>query len=116
MSSLLILTRPSLVSGFHLAGVEAWAPEDVEAAQELLNGWLENNQENLLAIDDGLFDQLNTNLVKRLEESQTLHYIVIPGGKPLGAEASRWHRVAELIRHAIGFHITFKGKAGEEEA
>jgi len=115
MSSLLILTRPALVAGFHLAGVEAWAPEDVEGAQELIKGWLDSSEVNLLAIDDGLLERLDANLLKRLETSSHLYYIAIPGGQPLGPEASRWRRIAELIRHAVGFHITFKGRTDEAE-
>lgn len=113
MSSLVILTRPSLVTGFHLAGAEAWAAPDVETAEELVGGWLDSDETNLLAIDDGLFEQMNPALVKRLENSPHLQYILIPGGQPLGKEASRWHRIAELIRHAVGIHITFKGKQEE---
>ena len=115
MSSLLIITRPSLVAGFQLAGVEAWAPEDVESAQELISGWLDSSEVNLLAIDDGLLERMDANLVKRLETSPNLYYIAIPGGQSLGPEASRWHRITELIRHAVGFHITFKGKTSEKE-
>jgi vacuolar-type H+-ATPase subunit F/Vma7 len=116
MSSLLIVTRPSLVSGFRLAGVQAWAPEDIESAQELINGWLDSNEINLLAIDDGLLERMDANLIKRLDASPNLYYISIPGGKPLGTEASRRHRITQLIRHAVGFHITFKGKESEEES
>jgi vacuolar-type H+-ATPase subunit F/Vma7 len=115
MSSLLIITRPSLVTGFHLAGVEAWAPDDVEGAQELITSWLDSNEVNLLAIDDGLLERMDANLVKRLEASPNLYYIAIPGGQPLGPEASRKGRIAELIRHTVGFHITFKGETSEIE-
>jgi vacuolar-type H+-ATPase subunit F/Vma7 len=115
MSRLLIITRPSLVAGFHLAGIEAWAAEDVETAQELVCSWLDSDEVNLLAIDDGLLERMDPDLVKRLDASLSLSYLAIPGGQPLGPEASRWHRIAELIRHAVGFHITFKGKTGEAE-
>lgn len=115
MSSLLIITRPSLVAGFHLAGVEAWAPEDVEGAQELISNWLDSSEVNLLAIDDGVLEKMDANLIKRLETSPNLYYISIPGGEALGPEASRWHRITELIRHAVGFHITFKGIQSESE-
>lgn len=115
MSRLLIVTRPSLVAGFRLAGVEAWAAEDVEAAQELVNTWLDSEEAHLLAIDDGLLERMDPNLIKRLDASPTLSYLAIPGGQPLGPEASRWHRIAELIRHAVGFHITFKEKPDEAE-
>jgi len=115
VSRLLIITRPSLVTGFHLAGVDARAAEDVETAQELVNRWLEREETNLLAIDDGLLERMDPNLLKRLDASPYLSYLAIPGGQPLGPEASRWHRIAELIRHAVGFHITFKSKTSEAE-
>jgi len=51
--------------------------------------------------------------VKRLASSEHLPYLVIPGGQPLGTEISHRYRIAEIIRHAIGFHITFKGEESE---
>ena len=37
MSRLIVVTRPALVTGFQLAGVDAYGAEDVETAQELIN-------------------------------------------------------------------------------
>jgi len=113
MSRLLILTRPSLAPGFQLAGVDAYGAEDVESAQEMIAGWLDSGEAGLLAIDDGLLSRMDQDLVKRLEAAEQLPFIVIPGGGALGPEASRRHRIAELIRRAIGFHITFKGEEVE---
>jgi vacuolar-type H+-ATPase subunit F/Vma7 len=112
MSQLFVLTRPGLVPGFQLAGVDAHGAEDVETAQELIANWLDTGEEGLLAIDDGLLDHMDTNFLKRLSSSEHLLYLPIPGGKSLGPEASQRHRITALIRKAIGFHITFKG--GEE--
>ncbi len=114
MSRLLVVTRPALVTGFQLAGVEAYGPEDVEAAQELIGTWLEAGEVNLLAIDDGLLAQMDPAFIKRLEASERLLYLSIPGGQPLGLEVTRRYRIEEIIRRAIGFHITFKGE--EERA
>ncbi len=113
MSRLLVITRPALVTGFQLAGVETYGPEDVEAAQDLINTWLASSEVNLLAIDDGLLAQMDPAFVKRLESAEQLPYISIPGGQPLGPEISRRYRIAEIIRRAIGFHITFKGEEAE---
>lgn len=113
MSRLLVITRPSLVYGFQLAGVEAFSAEDVETAQELIESWLEAGEAGLLAIDDGLLAHLDPVLLKRLESSENLPVLAIPGGEPMGAEVSRRHRIAEMIRRAIGFHITFKGEEAE---
>jgi vacuolar-type H+-ATPase subunit F/Vma7 len=67
----------------------------------------------LLAIDDGLLERMDPAFVRHLETSDRLPFLAIPGGRPLGPEASRRHRIAEMIRRAIGFHITFKGEETE---
>jgi len=113
MSQLFILTRPSLVTGFQLAGIDAYAAEDVETAQGMIANWLNAGEVGLLAIDDGLLAHMDTAFLKRLEASESLPYMAIPGGRPLGPEASQKYRIAAMIRRAIGFHITFKGE--EEE-
>jgi vacuolar-type H+-ATPase subunit F/Vma7 len=113
MSQLFVLTRPALVPGFQLAGVEAHGVEDVESAQELIEKWMTAGEVGLLAIDDGLLAHIDAAFIKRLSSSELLPFIVIPGGQPLGPEASQRYRIAALIRRAIGFHITFRG---EEES
>lgn len=114
MSRLLVVTRPTLVPGFRLASVNAYGAEDVETAQELIDGWLKAGEVGLLAIDDGLLEHMDPSFVKHLEASEKLPYLAIPGGGPLGTEVSRRHRIADMIRRAIGFHITFKGEDTEE--
>jgi vacuolar-type H+-ATPase subunit F/Vma7 len=116
MSRLIVLTRPSLVRGFQLAGVDAYSAEDIETAQEFISGWLESGEVGLLAIDDGFFANMDPTLMRKLEASQNLPYLPIPGIKPLGIEASQRHRIAALIRRAIGFHITFKGDIEDSAA
>ncbi len=113
MSRLLIVTRSALVPGFQLAGVDAYGAEDVESAQELIEHWLDTGEVGLLAIDDGLLAHMEPAFVKRLEESDRLPFLAIPGGAALGPEVSRRYRIAEMIRRAIGFHITFKGEEAE---
>lgn len=113
MSRLFMVTRPELVTGFQLAGVDAYGPADIESAQELIAAWLEAGETGLLAIDDGLLALMDLEFIKRLEDSPDLLYVAIPSGPALGPEASRQHRIAEMIRRAIGFHITFKGEENE---
>jgi vacuolar-type H+-ATPase subunit F/Vma7 len=113
MSHLYVVTRPSLVPGFQLAGVDAHGVEDVETAQELIEKWMTAGEVGLLAIDDGLLMHMNAGFLQRLASSEKLPYLAIPGGEPLGPEVSQRQRIAALIRRAIGFHITFKG---EEES
>lgn len=110
MSQLFVVTRPALVPGFQLAGVEAHGVEEVETAQELIEKWMTAGEVGLLAIDDGLLAHMDTAFLKRLATCEHLPYLAIPGGQPLGVEASHRHRITALIRQAIGFHITFKGE------
>ena len=116
MSRLFIVTRPALVAGFQLAGVETFGVEDIEAAEEMISSWLDSNEVNLLAIDDGLLEKMDPALVKRMEAANNLPFLAIPGGQPLGPEASRKYRITQLIRQAVGFHITFKGEEPEVES
>ncbi|MBI3361468.1 MAG: hypothetical protein HY023_10200 [Chloroflexi bacterium] len=110
MSRLLALTRPSLLPGFHLAGVEAFAAEDAEEAEQIIGDWLSAGEVGLIAVDDGLLAEFDPVFRRRLESADQLPCLAIPGGGPLGPEGSRKRRIAELIRRAIGFHITFKGE------
>lgn len=115
MSRLFILTRPQLARGFQLAGTDSFGAEDIESAQDYIATLLENEETGLLAIDDGLLARMDAALLKRLAQSDTLYYIVIPGGEALGEEFSREARIAELIRRTIGVHISFKKAEGGSE-
>ena len=113
MSHLLIVTRPRIAAGFQLAGVETFVVDDAIGAQELIGGWLDNGETGLLAIDEGLLLGMQPAFIHRLRASANLPHLAIPGGQPSGTGASRRHRIAEMIRGAIGFHITFKGEEVE---
>lgn len=109
MSRLLIITRPALVPGFQLAGVDVFGAADVEAAEELIQEWLRSGESGLAAIDEGILERMAPAVLKQLQSAEQLLYLAIPGGEPLGPEASRQVRIAGMIRRAVGFHITFKG-------
>jgi vacuolar-type H+-ATPase subunit F/Vma7 len=115
MSRLFVLTRPELVTGFQLAGIDAHPAENVETAQEMIEAWWAAGEEGLLAIDDGLLEKMDPAFVKRMESTARIPYLAIPGGQSLGQEASRKYQIAEMIRRAIGFHITFKGEGEVQE-
>ena len=115
MSRLLIITRPALVPGFELARVDAFGAEDVEMAQELIEKLLESGETGLLAIDDGILAYIDPALIKRLDAAEQLPHLPIPGGQPLGPEATRRYRLAEMIRRAIGFHVVFGGQEAKVE-
>ena len=88
MSRLLVLTRKTLLPGFQLAGVDVYGIENIETAEELMEKWLKVEEVGLLAIDEGLLEHLDPSLIKLLEQSEKLHYLIIPGGGPLGKDIS----------------------------
>ena len=108
MSHLLVVTHPDLVAGFHLAGVDAFAAEDTERAQALIEYWLDAGEEGVVAIDEELLTYMEPAFLKRLQASENLLYLAIPDGQPPKSGASQRQRIAEMIRRAIGFHITFR--------
>lgn len=114
MSRLFVLTRPELARGFHLAGVDAVGAADVETAQEVIGHWLDAGETGLLALDDGLLARMDADFIKRLDQAENLPYLLIPGGEPLGPEYSRQYRIAELIRRAVGIHISFEREPAED--
>lgn len=115
MSRLLVITRPAFVSGFQLAGVDAFGAPDVEAAEEMIQEWLTQGERGLVAIDEGILERMDPHVVAQLDDAEQLPYLAIPGGEPLGREASRQERLATMLRRAIGFHITFKGSEADSE-
>lgn len=108
MSYLWVITRRDLVTGFHLAGVNAFAVEDPARARALISAWLDAGEEGLVAIDDGLLAQIEPVFLERLQASNRLLLLAIPDGRPLRQGSSQRQRIAEMIRRAIGFHITFR--------
>ena len=115
MSRLLVVTRPTLAVGFHLAGVEAFAAEDAKQAQALIAKWLEAGEAGLLAIDDELLADFDLAFRRKLWATEQLPHLGLPSGEPGGWQGERRRRIAEMIRRAIGFHITFKGESTQHE-
>jgi len=113
MSRLLVVTRPDLVNGFHLAGVEAFAAADVEAARQLIAKWLESGETGLLAVDEELLSDFDAAFRQRLAEAEQLPHLALPAGRLADKTQSSRRRIAALLRHAVGVHITFQGEQTE---
>lgn len=113
MSRLLIVTQPGLVTGFHLAGVDAFAAATSVEAQKLIAGWLDGGEAGLLAIDESLLAGFEDAFRQRLTAAEQLHHLALPNGDPSGITASGRHHIAVLLRQALGFRITFRGDAGQ---
>jgi len=112
MSRLRVITDPLQVTGFRLAGVEAFGVADPESAAMLIEAWLDAGETGLLAIDEGLLANMDAAFIRRLQAAEHLPYLAIPGGTGQGFQRQR---IAEMIRRTTGFHITFKGEPSEGE-
>lgn len=110
MSRLLIVTRPSLVPGFQLAGVEAFAASNATEAQQLIAKWLDAGEVGLLAVDEAFLASFDPGFLQRLSAAGQLPHIALPDDRSTGAELSGRSRIARILRRAIGFHITFQGE------
>lgn len=108
MSRLFIVTLPETVSGFHLAGIDAYEAADATKARSQIEKWLTAGEQGLLAVDEALFVGFEPAFQKRLSSGDQLPVIVLPSGRPVGPEITGRHHIADLIREAIGFHITFQ--------
>ena len=108
MSSLVIIARPSIIPGFHLAGIEAVPVANVAEARVALERRLLQGTGGLLAIDEEFLAAFDPAFRRRLDDSPLL-FLPLPTGEPLPPETSSRARIAALIRQAIGFHMTFQG-------
>lgn len=113
MSRLLVVTRPELLSGFALAGVEVFPAPDVESAVDFINELLSRDEACLLAIDDGLLEKMDPTFIRRLEASEQMPFLAIPGGQGAEEVLFRRRRISELTRRTIGFHSIFKTEKEE---
>ena len=113
MSRLWVVLRPSLVTGFHLAGVEAYGAEDIETIEELITAWLDDGETGLLAIEDNLVANTNRAIIRRLDASSNQFYVTISGDESEGQIATRSARIAGMIRRAVGVHLTFEREKNE---
>lgn len=111
MSRLLIVARPSLVPGFQLAGVDATAVDDAAAARRLISRWLDDEMTGLLAVDEGFLHQFDNAFRRRMDAAAQLPYLALPSGEPLPEGVSTRQLIAEMLRKAVGFHITFEEEA-----
>jgi len=111
MNKLVVVTRMDQLNGFRLAGVDAIGVDDPDALTRLITSWLNNKDRLLLALDDSLFTLLSPELVKRLYASEDLHLVTLPNLSRTSSGQRRAYNVYDMIRHATGQEIRFKGES-----
>ena len=107
MGRLMVITSSDLAPGFELAGVETFAAEDAAHAQALLRELMAGDAASLIAIRHDFLHGIDARLQREIDRSYRPLVMAIPSGTPMLPEEGRQQYIAELIRRAIGFHITF---------
>jgi vacuolar-type H+-ATPase subunit F/Vma7 len=107
MGRLMVITTPDLAPGFQLAGVETFAVESTKRAEVVLRKLMTGDEASLIVIHRGFLHAMDPRLQRQIEISYRPVVVDVPGG--LSATPGEGHRrhIIELIRRAIGFHITF---------
>jgi vacuolar-type H+-ATPase subunit F/Vma7 len=107
MGHLVVITTPDLVPGFQLAGVETYAVANPEKAQALLRDLMQSEDASLIAVRQDLLEGIDPRLQRQIDTSYQPIVTAIPGGGLALPGEGRQHYITQLIRRAIGFHITF---------
>ena len=112
----MVITTPDLAPGFRLAGVETFAVESPDKAERVLRELLEGDEASLIAVRQDLLRSIDPRLRRQVETSYRPLVMLIPGGTPASPGEGRQRYIAELIRRAVGFHITFGPEEGRDKA
>jgi vacuolar-type H+-ATPase subunit F/Vma7 len=115
MGRLVVITTPDLVLGFQLAGVEAHSVSKPEKAQALLRDLMHDEDASLIAVRQDLLKGIDPRLQRQIDTSYRPIVMAIPGGGLALPGEGRQRYIVELIRRAIGFHITFGTEQPREE-
>jgi vacuolar-type H+-ATPase subunit F/Vma7 len=111
MGRLVVITTPDLAPGFELAGVDTYVADDPQRAQALVGQLMAGDEASLIAIRQDLLVGIDPRLRRKIDSSYRPIVMAIPSGPLALPGEGRQRYIAELIRRAIGFHITFGTKA-----
>lgn len=111
MSRLVVIADPETALGFELAGVQVIRADDAERAGAQLDELMRDKSVGVIALSAALMNRLDDTLRRRAELSYEPIVVTLPTGGPVEGFSTRREYIAELIRHAIGFQITFPGEA-----
>jgi vacuolar-type H+-ATPase subunit F/Vma7 len=103
MSQFVVMVRSELAEGFRLAGART-LHLNAQEADEQLRTLLNEGTAALLAIEEGLLDDISQALLRRVGRSDKLFYVAIPG---LDGSVTVGDRLGELVEQAVGFSLGF---------
>ena len=107
MGNLIIITTPDLAPGFELAGAEVLAVTKIDEVEAKLRDLLEKEETSLIAIKRGLLEALPSRLRRQINTTYRPAVMAIPGSGHTESDDAHQRYIAEMIRRAIGYQLTF---------
>ena len=108
MAKIAVITQPGPAAGFALAGVDSYAAATTAEARKVLLQLMEDLEVGIVAIDAAHLNALDQGTRRRVSESLMPVVVALPSGLPTAAGERPSEQIAEMIRRAIGFRISFK--------
>lgn len=109
MAKLAVITEPALAPGFALAGVEVYGVDSPAEAKRALLALMDEPDMGIIAIAAGHLSALDEATRRRVIGSTRPVVVAMPSGMSTEVGERRSREIAEMIRRAIGFRITFRG-------
>ncbi len=110
MGRLIVVTTPRAATGFRMAGAATEVAGSPEEADRVIRELLDGGETGVIAVDEELLAGVPPERRRWLEDLVNPVIVAIPAvtaGAPAGGRRAR---LAEMLRRAIGYRITF----GEE--
>ncbi len=96
--------RPSLATGFELAGLIVARADHGDGAAEVVRQWAGDAEVGVVLVDNELYRELPDDLLKRLDRQAVPVVVSVP--------APRWDErsdaeayIVEILRQAIGYRV-----------
>jgi vacuolar-type H+-ATPase subunit F/Vma7 len=113
MGRLIVLTTPDLELGYRLAGVATRAVASSEEAAEALQELLDTEADDVIAVHEPFFHDLEAPLRRRIETATSPLVVAMPGGRDADVEGERRARMLQMLWQAVGYEMTFdRGESG----
>lgn len=110
MARLIVVTTEEQAPGFRLAGVTTEVVRSAEGALEIVRAAQGSGEGAVMAIHESLLSAMDAETRTRLEGSVDPVVVSIPAGGVGEHVSERRARLAEVLRRAVGYRITFPGE------
>lgn len=108
MARIAVITEPALAAGFALAGVDVYPAASWVEAKKILLALMDEPDVGIVAIPARHLSAIDEMTRRRATESYWPVVVAVPSGVPTELAERPSQQIAEMIRRAIGFRISFR--------